>query len=693
MSQESYMNYQGMLTGVTTGIVELGGICQDLEMPEQAESLRQMKERLQNHVFSVGIMGEFRRGKSTVINALLGQKIVPSDIVPCSATLNYVRWGTDKDAQIYFKDGHVQTVDVEDLSDYVTKITEESAKMAESVDYAVVHYPCQFCQNGVQIVDTPGLNDDDRMDAIAQDVLPTLDAIIMVLVADSPFSKSEAEFVRNKVMTSDLGRIIFVVNKIDAIDEDDRERLLKDIRKRIQNSVLEKTEAVYGKDSEEYKNTKNKLGEIKLLPISARDALKGKLKNDRSKLEESGYPEFEAMLCKLLTEERGMLELIQPINKVQSAAKEAIASIDMRLQAMNIASEDYEKIQRESMETIQENRRKKKEEIKALKAKGKTLYAELLPSIDSSYGQIEEEIAASVQNIEIAESDMQNEDAIRAFSETISRQIDQEIKDVLSIQTERMMAHIHERLGEDVSALESFGKNLSEDLTAIQTNIALHSSKNGSAVNGKSAGVAAAVEAVTLFAGVNLFDTMIPGVGGIIAGWRENGWKGAVVGGVSGAGLSIGAAALAGAIGFVGMPVAIIAGLAAAFGGKAIVRAIFGRKEKESKSLVSAEDIRRQIGESVNATLANMKNERTLENWLKDTCQKTYEAIADDIDREWENTLTTMEGRLTQIKADLKKNAEDKERMEQELTALSGKISGILTGLQPIEAKVSTSFR
>jgi len=692
MSQESYMNYQGMLTGVTTGIVELGGICQDLEMPEQAESLRQMKERLQNHVFSVGIMGEFRRGKSTVINALLGQKIVPSDIVPCSATLNYVRWGTDKDAQIYFKDGHVQTVDVEDLSDYVTKITEESAKMAESVDYAVVHYPCQFCQNGVQIVDTPGLNDDDRMDAIAQDVLPTLDAIIMVLVADSPFSKSEAEFVRNKVMTSDLGRIIFVVNKIDAIDEDDRERLLKDIRKRIQNSVLEKTEAVYGKDSEEYKNTKNKLGEIKLLPISARDALKGKLKNDRSKLEESGYPEFEAMLCKLLTEERGMLELIQPINKVQSAAKEAIASIDMRLQAMNIESEDYEKIQRESMETIQENRRKKKEEIKALKAKGKTLYAELLPSIDSSYGQIEEEIAASVQNIEIAESDLQNEDAIRAFSETISRQIDQEIKDVLSIQTERMMAHIHERLGEDVSELESFGKNLSEDLTAIQTNIALHSSKK-SAAKGKSAGVAAAVEAVTLFAGINLFDTMIPGVGGIIAGWRESGWKGAVVGGISGAGLSLCAGAFAAAIGFVGMPVAIIAGLAAAFGGKAIVRAIFGRKEKESKSLVSAENIRRQIGESVNATLANMKNERTLENWLKDTCQKTYEAIADDIDREWENTLTTMEGRLTQIKADLKKNAEDKERMEQELTALSGKISGILTGLQPIEAKVSTSFR
>ena len=126
MSQEAYISYQNMLTTVTTGIAELGNICNDLEMAEQEKSLEQVRDRLQNHIFSVGIMGEFKRGKSTVINALLEQPIVPADILPCSATLNYVRWSPEKRAEIHFIDGNVKTVPVEELSKYVTKITEES---------------------------------------------------------------------------------------------------------------------------------------------------------------------------------------------------------------------------------------------------------------------------------------------------------------------------------------------------------------------------------------------------------------------------------------------------------------------------------------------------------------------------------------------------------------------------------------
>ena len=82
MSQENYIGYQNMLTTVTTGIAELSNICTDLGMPDQAGDMALVRDRLQNHVFSVGIMGEFKRGKSTVINALLGQSVVPADILP-----------------------------------------------------------------------------------------------------------------------------------------------------------------------------------------------------------------------------------------------------------------------------------------------------------------------------------------------------------------------------------------------------------------------------------------------------------------------------------------------------------------------------------------------------------------------------------------------------------------------------------
>ena len=388
MGENSYLNYQNMVTDVTNSISRLDDVCRHLSMNAQADELKSMSGKLKNHIFSVGIMGEFKRGKSTVINALLGQKIVPQNVVPCSATLNYVRWDTEKKAEIHFKDGKITQVSVDELENYVTKITKQAEETAANVDKAVVYFPCQFCQNGVQIVDTPGLNDDERMEQISEQVIPTLDAIIMVITAKSPFSMSEAEFVRNKVMTSDMGRIIFLVNQIDTIDEDERDQLLRHIKIKIQESVLEKTALVYGEDSVEYKATKDKIGSIRLLPVSALQALKGKTKGKPELYEESGYPEFEKALTVLLTEEKGLLELIHPINQLLGTAKEAKEIIGTRLNALKISSEEFEKVQKDSIKTIEDTRAKKKQEIKTLKGKGKTLYAELLPEVNSIYNEI-----------------------------------------------------------------------------------------------------------------------------------------------------------------------------------------------------------------------------------------------------------------------------------------------------------------
>lgn len=228
--ENGYVSYQNMLTEIMTQTESLKRICTKLELKQHTVSLDQVSDRLRNHVFRVGILGEFKRGKSTVINALLGQEVVPADILPCTATLNRVTWDVKPHARIIFKkdsSGKGPTdvnLPVEELSSYVTKLTEQSESQAQQVEEAVVSYPCRFCQNGVEIIDTPGLNDDERMDIISENVIPTLDAIIMVVTPGAPFSMSEANFVRSKIMTSDLSRLIFVVNKIDTVRKKDRER-------------------------------------------------------------------------------------------------------------------------------------------------------------------------------------------------------------------------------------------------------------------------------------------------------------------------------------------------------------------------------------------------------------------------------------------------------------------------------------
>lgn len=684
MGNENYIGYQSMLTSVTTGMAQLDGICKRLSMEGQATELKNLEERLKNHIFSVGIMGEFRRGKSTVINALLGQEIVPADIVPCSATLNYVKWNVNKGAEIYFKNGTVQSVDVEDLAKYVTKITKESEKVSATVEKAVVYYPCQFCQNGVQIIDTPGLNDDERMSDISEKVIPTLDAIIMVIVPDSPFSQSEAEFVRNKVMASDLGRIIFIVNKIDTIDEDDRDRLLASIRDKIQTSVLDKMAKVYGEDSDEYKNTVDKLGSIKLLPVSARKALKGKIKNNPAMLEDSGYADFESTLSHLLTEERGTLELMHPVNQLFSVSAEALRIIETRLATLNMEAEEFERKQNEALAQLKETRERKKTEIEALKNKGVTLYATLLPDLAGVYDEIEVALCDFVDNYEISEAVVQDQASITAFSEQISTEIDAKMQDILSIHTERLIYRIQEQLGIDIEGLEGFGKEFNERMNDIHVGLSLSGTSEGSALTNSL------IDAGVVYASSLIFGAAIPGVGGLVAGFRDHGVKGAVVGGLSGAASGFAAAALAMSIGVAGIPLALIMGAVSAFGGKAITNLIFGSKKAPASNV---EKIRSSLMATVSNMLDEFKRSSSLENWLKETCESSYNSIADDIDQEWENTLASMESTLTQIKVDLEMGAATKAKTESDMRAYATEISEIITAMKPIKDKLSMSLQ
>ena len=121
--------------------------------------------RSENKSFSVAIVGEFERGKSTFINALLGRDILPSNIMPCSATLNRITYGLTPSVKVIFKDGTEEKVAIAQLENYVTKLTEESEEMATNVKEAVVSYPVHYYQNSVNIIDTPGLNDQSSMNS------------------------------------------------------------------------------------------------------------------------------------------------------------------------------------------------------------------------------------------------------------------------------------------------------------------------------------------------------------------------------------------------------------------------------------------------------------------------------------------------------------------------------------------------
>lgn len=680
-----YIGYQEMIADITSALDSTGEVMTRLELSAQAEQAKTAASRIKSHIFSVGIMGEFKRGKSTVINALLGQEIAPSDVVPASATLNRITYGLTPKATILYKDGHSEEVPVDQIGNYVTKITESSAATAELVDQAVVEYPCQFCQNNVEIIDTPGLNDDDRMDAISEAVIPKLDAVVLVLAANSPFSKSEAEFVRDKLMTSDVSRLIIVVNRIDCIySEKDRVRLLDSIREKIIREILSRTASIHGEDSKLYQDTKEKLADIKLYPLSAIQALVGRVENDPALVEKSGILAFEDRLRKLLTQERGVLELIRAAGVITTLLDEGEKALTLRMSALEMSTEEFLKNQKEAEQQIKELREAKKEEKARLYKKGIEIRDQMNGMVDEKYADLEQHLSQYLDTYSIQPSDLKTEAGQKALQARVRDDMEKEIRRALSEYTEQINVSLRESIGDERLKVQKYMGDLSGQLAELNRKISGGSTLETACVVGVDALsnlVAATCTGIFSAGGFGLM-----GLGGMIQGYRAAGVKGAATGLLGGFGASgVAAIALIGAMGAVPfIPFALITGIAGTMGGKLLTSVIWG-KDIEKKKI---EEVRASLKKTAEQSVHNLQDQNLLENWAQKQVETQIDDLVSQVEQESEAMISSMEDTLKAIAADIVRANQNKEQQMAEYKKLETKMKSIGDGLIPIMEKV-----
>jgi GTPase Era involved in 16S rRNA processing len=349
----SMIEYKKTLFGLINFLRQLRDFAERLNIQSLVNSIDDTLHRVETNAFSIAVVGEFKRGKSTFINALLGKEILPSDILPTTATLNRVTYGLKPLVKIQFKDGSEEIIDLEDLSNYITKLTPESEAIATTIQEAIVYYPVPYCQNNVDIIDTPGLSDDENMTAITLSVLPYVDVAILVVMALSPLSESERDFLENHLLNEDLGRILFVVTGIDRCNSpEDIEKIVANVENRIKTYLLSGTEKRYGKESDKYKACVSRIVQPKVFPISAYQALQAKQKHDPELMAASRFNEFEIVLETFLTEERGIILLQVPLNRVISASREILASASVSTIALQQKQMDLQTKYEQEVENL-----------------------------------------------------------------------------------------------------------------------------------------------------------------------------------------------------------------------------------------------------------------------------------------------------------------------------------------------------
>jgi len=205
------------LAAALSGLAEAAGL---LGAPEVADQASEAARRLLALTLEVAVVGEFKRGKSSLINALLGQEVLPVGVLPLTAVPTILERGVPG-CVVDFADGRREAQDLEQVGRFVAE--DANPGNALGVARVVVRLPAPLLDQGVRLVDTPGVGSIHTHNTLATDAyLPNLDAAVLVVSADPPISEAERAFLTQ--VSEYAVRLFVVLNKADYLAPDDLAR-------------------------------------------------------------------------------------------------------------------------------------------------------------------------------------------------------------------------------------------------------------------------------------------------------------------------------------------------------------------------------------------------------------------------------------------------------------------------------------
>jgi replication fork clamp-binding protein CrfC len=306
-----------------------------LSLTRDIEDITAASKNLRNGVFRLLVLGDMKRGKSTFLNALIGENLLPSDVNPCTAILTILRYGAEKKVTIHFNDGKSpQQLDFQSFKYKYTidpaeakKLEQEQKQAFPDVDYAVVEYPLTLLEKGIEIVDSPGLNDTEARNELSLGYVNNCHAILFVMRASQPCTLGERRYLENYIKGRGLS-VFFLINAWDQvkeslIDPDDIEELTSAETRLRQVFKANLSEYCYVDGQDIY--------DERVFELSSIQALRRRLKNPQADLSKTGFPEFMGALNTFLTRERAIAELRQVRTLARQAVNHTYEAIERRI--------------------------------------------------------------------------------------------------------------------------------------------------------------------------------------------------------------------------------------------------------------------------------------------------------------------------------------------------------------------------
>jgi GTP-binding protein EngB required for normal cell division len=206
--------------GLGASLATLAEAARLLGVDGVAEQAGEVAGRLERLVLEVAVVGEFKRGKSSLINALLGREVLPVGALPLTAVPTVLERGEEA-LLVAFADGRRQQRGLDEIARFVTEDANPGNALGVARVTGRLHVP--LLDEGVRLVDTPGVGSVHDHNTLSTDAyLPSLDAAVLVTSADPPISKAERAFLER--VLEHAVRLFVVLNKADYLPAEDLDR-------------------------------------------------------------------------------------------------------------------------------------------------------------------------------------------------------------------------------------------------------------------------------------------------------------------------------------------------------------------------------------------------------------------------------------------------------------------------------------
>jgi GTP-binding protein EngB required for normal cell division len=248
----------------------------DLADDAATPGLRELQRRLRERRFRVLIAGEAKRGKSTLLNAMLHRDLLPTGAIPVTAVMTTVAHGRPERIVVRHRDGAVAELPLDHLAEHVTEAGNPGNR--RGVEQVTVLLDDPLLADGLELVDTPGVGSVYDHDEEAERAFATMDAAVFVLTADPPISAGERHLL-DRVLTAAV-RVFVVLNKADRLDATELAQAADFVREVL--SVGSRP--------------------VELFACSAREALRARLGGGSAV--GTGLPELETALLAYLSDDR-----------------------------------------------------------------------------------------------------------------------------------------------------------------------------------------------------------------------------------------------------------------------------------------------------------------------------------------------------------------------------------------------------